>query len=107
MSKTFDNIIDQIKARYIQLLLPKINKNNVLNITTPTTPHAYIECSLLISLSGFSLGIAAITGLIKTSLKPEATENITVPVTIHKKAMSGKTFMEKNNNIYSFKKIMW
>jgi hypothetical protein len=37
------------------------------------------------------LGIAATTGLSSTSESPEATENITVPVTIHKNAASGNT----------------
>jgi len=96
---------DQSSARYIQFALPRTVKSNVLNITTPTTPHAYIECSLLISRSGFSLGIAAITGLIKTSLNPEATENITVPTTIHKKAISGKNLGKSAYNIKPIKTI--
>jgi hypothetical protein len=45
---------------------------------------------LLISLSGFSLGIAAITGLISTSAKPLDAENITVPRTSPKYTDDGK-----------------
>lgn len=56
-----------------------------------TTPYAYSECSMLISLSGVFDGIAATTGLSKTSLKPAETEKIHVPITSPKKAYCGKS----------------
>jgi glutamate racemase len=49
-------------------------------MTVPTTPQAYIECSLLISPSGFLAGMAAMTGLMSTSQKPPEAEKITVPI---------------------------
>ena len=69
------------RVRYCQLLCLNKSKNTVANRTTATTPHAYTECSLLISLSGSFAGMAAMTGLINTSPKPDATEKITVPMT--------------------------
>ena len=93
-------LLDQL-GEEIRPLPPitEADKNKVLNITTTTTPQAYIECSLLISRSGFSLGIAATTGLIRTSLKPDAIEKITVPIKIHKNAICGKSLGSTAYNI--------
>ena len=66
---------------HCQYSLPSNSKNAVATTTMPTTPQAYTECSLLISLSGFSAGIAAMTGLISTSQSPLAAQATTVPST--------------------------
>ena len=51
----------------------------MLTITTPTTPQAKMECSLLISRSGLSAGIAAMTGLMSTSESPPDAAKMTAP----------------------------
>ena len=68
-------------ARYCQCVLPNANRNSVANRIKPTTPQAYTECSLLTSRSGFSDGMAAMTGLISTSVRPPDAANSTVPST--------------------------
>ena len=77
-------------ARKFQYLSPTNSKNSVLTRITPTTPQAYTECNLLISWSGFSAGIAAIVGLIKTSANPLDAEKITVPNSNPQYAICGK-----------------
>ena len=56
---------------------------------TGTTPQAYTEWSLLISLSGSSDGIAAITGLVSTSQRPLEAAKIIVPTTRPTYAVEG------------------
>ena len=73
--------IAKINVKYIQFSVPKIRKKTDAIITFVTTPQPYKECSLLISLSGLSEGIAATTGLMRTSARPAETENIIVPKT--------------------------
>ena len=83
-TKAAKGTTDHSKDKYIQFSAPNTFMYSVLSITTQTTPQAYIEWSLLISLSGLSLGIAATTGLTSTSARPEPTEKITVLRTIQR-----------------------
>ena len=76
--KEKSGIVAKSTAKYGQLSDLKAKRKSVLTITTPTMPQAYTECSLLISLSGSGEGIAAIVGLVKTSLSPLAEANTTV-----------------------------
>lgn len=69
------------RVKYIQFSAPNSFRNAVLMTTTVNTPKAYREWSVLISRWGVSEGIAAITGLSRTSDKPAETEKITVPAT--------------------------
>ena len=78
-----------------------IRRKIVVTATIPTTPQAYMEWSLLISPSGFLAGIAAITGLIKTSVKPPDAEKITVPITRPKYMLSGRIKGGKIKSSYS------
>ena len=83
----------QSRARYCHRSLPNTVRNTVLITTTPTTPQAYMECSWLISLSGFFEGMAATTGLVSTSDSPAADEKIIVPSKINAYAAPGRSIV--------------
>ena len=92
-------MIEKIIGNHCQFSCLKIRRNTVLIIMTPTTPHAYIEWSLLISRSGSFEGTAAMTGEINTSARPLDAENIIVPITSPTYTADGKTKGDKANTI--------
>jgi hypothetical protein len=82
-------------VRKLQFSLPKSLKKTVLIRIITVTPTPKRECRKLISRPGLSDGIAATTGLTRTSESPAEIEKITVAIANPVKTEFGKIKGEK------------